>query len=69
MFSALANPPSGVPTVDDDLNVVSRLEYPKPIPDFSFVRIRPTCEFVPLAEQLLPKDLTKEKRWWSKWRR
>ena len=61
MFSALINPPSGVPTVDDVLDVVSRLEYPKPRSDFSFVRERPICEFVPLAERLLPKDLPKRK--------
>lgn len=57
MFSALANPLSGVPTVEDVLGVVSRPAYPKPSTEFLLVRERPVWEFTPFAKRLLPKDL------------
>jgi hypothetical protein len=58
IVTALASPPSGVPTVVV-LDVIGRIEYLKPLPQYLFVRERPARKFVPLAERLLLGGLPK----------
>lgn len=55
VFSALAHPepPTGVPTKDDVLDVLCRIRYPHP-KSFSMQQRMPITELEPLAERLLP---------------
>ena len=54
LFSALTNPPSGVPTRDDVLDVLCRVQYPaQPAYKGQLLR-RPVADLVPLAERLKP---------------
>lgn len=59
IFTALASPPSGVFIVGNVLGVVGRIKYSKPSPQYLSIRERPTREFVPLVERLLPGGLPK----------
>lgn len=55
IFSALAHPepPTGVPTKDDVLDVLCRIRYPHPA-SFTSQQRRTITELDPLAERLLP---------------
>ncbi|KAF2446428.1 hypothetical protein P171DRAFT_519941 [Karstenula rhodostoma CBS 690.94] len=57
VFSALAHPepPTGVPTKDDVLDVLCRIRYPHPS-SFTHQQRRPITELEPLAERLLPQS-------------
>ncbi|KAF2677755.1 hypothetical protein K458DRAFT_423695 [Lentithecium fluviatile CBS 122367] len=57
LYSALARPPTGLPTNDDILDVVSRVEYPWYICRKNLIRLRPIIDFLPLAERLEPSSL------------
>jgi hypothetical protein len=59
IHSALACPPTGTPTHDDILDVISRIQYPWLIAPKGIVRRRPIADFSLLAERLEPsKDQT-----------
>jgi hypothetical protein len=54
IFSALTNPPSGVPTQDDVLDVLCRVKYPAKLAYKGQLLRRPVADLVPLAERLEP---------------
>jgi hypothetical protein len=54
IHSALARPPTGTPTHDDILDIVSRVQYPRLIAPKGIVRRRPITDFSLLAERLEP---------------
>ena len=54
IFSALTNPPSGVPTQDDVLDVLCRVEYPTQLAYKGQLLRKPVTDLAPLAERLQP---------------
>jgi hypothetical protein len=59
IHSALARPPTGTPTHDDILDVISRVQYPRLIAPKGVIRRRPITDFSLMAERLEPaKDQT-----------
>jgi hypothetical protein len=59
IYSALACPPTGTPTHDDILDVISRVQYPWLVAPKGIVRRRPVTDFSTLAQRLEPsKDKT-----------
>ena len=54
VFSALTNLPSGVPTQDDVLDVLCRVQYPAQLAYKGQLLRRPVADLVPLAERLEP---------------
>lgn len=56
IYSALVRPPIGVPTHDDILDVVCRVQYPRGFYAKGIIRRRPISDFLPLAERLAPSE-------------
>ena len=54
IFSALTNPPSGVPTQDDVLDVLCRVKYPAQLAYKGQLLRKPVTDLAPLAERLQP---------------
>jgi hypothetical protein len=54
IHSALARPPTGTPTHDDILDVISRVQYPRLIAPKGVVRRHPITDFSLMAERLEP---------------
>lgn len=52
--SSLACPPTGMPTHDDILDVISRVQYPWLVAPKGIVRRRPVTDFYTLAQRLEP---------------
>jgi hypothetical protein len=54
IHSALAHPPTGIPTHDDVLDVISRVKYPWLVAPKGIVLRHPVTHFSPLARRLEP---------------